>query len=417
MEDQLKILILGANHETIPLVQEAKKLGLYTIVTDFNHSAPAKNYADEAWNIDGTDIEKLYHKRITHTINAITIGVADQLLKPYNQLCQKLRLPSFLCVKSLFYLNNKINFNNLCGIFGLQTIQNISLDDIKPDKNGQLNEPLIVKPIYSSSSKGISQCSTIDDVLSAITYSKSVSKNEDYLIQPLLSCRNLLLTFTVYDGNIINFQVAERYTDRIKKVGAPICLGTVYPSSLENTVKRKYEEKFNAVFRYLDFSEGLFTVECFWRNLELIFSDPGARLQGEGVDAIVHKKDNINQRRLLLDIALGKYFDQNQKGITGIKNKFCCHWILLEPGQISYIKGMEKLKNLGSIFEIRQRLFCGDQVKEDFIGTEKQVFARIYYYSQSLSGLQKINKFINNNLFVENEGHTNLVQNQLDLQG
>jgi len=54
-----KVLILGANRATVTLVQKAKEMGLYTIVTDYNPNAYAKRYADQAENVDCMDIDAL----------------------------------------------------------------------------------------------------------------------------------------------------------------------------------------------------------------------------------------------------------------------------------------------------------------------------------------------------------------------
>jgi len=54
-----KLLILGANPETIPLIETAKSMSLYTIVTDPNPDAPAKKVADMSININGMDIQAL----------------------------------------------------------------------------------------------------------------------------------------------------------------------------------------------------------------------------------------------------------------------------------------------------------------------------------------------------------------------
>ena len=52
-----KILVLGANAETIPIVLKAQKMGVYVIVTDYIINSPAKLIADEYDDIDGKDIE------------------------------------------------------------------------------------------------------------------------------------------------------------------------------------------------------------------------------------------------------------------------------------------------------------------------------------------------------------------------
>ena len=42
-----KLLIMGANPETVSLVLKARKMGIYTIVTDYEPSTFAKKYADQ----------------------------------------------------------------------------------------------------------------------------------------------------------------------------------------------------------------------------------------------------------------------------------------------------------------------------------------------------------------------------------
>ena len=54
-----RLLVLGANVETIPLIETAKKLGVYVYVTDFNPNAPAKKYADKSFDVDGLNIHGL----------------------------------------------------------------------------------------------------------------------------------------------------------------------------------------------------------------------------------------------------------------------------------------------------------------------------------------------------------------------
>ena len=51
-----KVLILGANPETVSLIIKAKEMGIFTIVTDNNPNAFAKKYADMAINIDAIDV-------------------------------------------------------------------------------------------------------------------------------------------------------------------------------------------------------------------------------------------------------------------------------------------------------------------------------------------------------------------------
>lgn len=59
-----KLLILGGNALSCDIVEAAKELGLYTIVTDWNDitQSPAKQCSDEYWNISLMDYDALTEK-------------------------------------------------------------------------------------------------------------------------------------------------------------------------------------------------------------------------------------------------------------------------------------------------------------------------------------------------------------------
>ena len=54
-----KLLILGGNPETTPLVEIANNMGIKTIVSSARHSDPAKKAAWKAFDIDGMDVSGL----------------------------------------------------------------------------------------------------------------------------------------------------------------------------------------------------------------------------------------------------------------------------------------------------------------------------------------------------------------------
>lgn len=61
-----KLLILGTSTGSVQIVNYAKSIGIYTIVTDFFsiEQSEAKRYADECWNISTADVNQLEKKCI-----------------------------------------------------------------------------------------------------------------------------------------------------------------------------------------------------------------------------------------------------------------------------------------------------------------------------------------------------------------
>ena len=105
-----KVLILGANPETVSLILKAKEMGLYTIVTDYDHNAFAKKYADQAEDVNAVDVDALAELATREKVDGIIVGVAEALLPAYCRLCEKLGMPAFSDMKSFEIMTRKDHF-------------------------------------------------------------------------------------------------------------------------------------------------------------------------------------------------------------------------------------------------------------------------------------------------------------------
>jgi len=152
-----KLLILGANSETIPLIETAKKMGLYTIVTDPDPEAPAKKVADRGININGMDIISLAQFCKTEKVDGVLVGVADRLIEPYQKVCEMLRFPCYGNQYQCEILTNKEKFNRVCKEYQLLVIPSVLLP--RSYSNADLENikyPVFIKPVDRNSGKGMS---------------------------------------------------------------------------------------------------------------------------------------------------------------------------------------------------------------------------------------------------------------------
>ena len=62
----------------------------------------------------------------------------------------------------------------------------------------------------------------------------------------------------------------------------------------------------------------------------------------------------------------------------------CSVWVLLKSGKIESIEGLDKLKAHKNVHFVVERFKQGDIVKEEFLGTERQVLFRIYTAGDSI---------------------------------
>ena len=129
-----KLLILGSNAITCEIVEAAKTLGVYTIVTSWNklEDAPAKQIADEYWDISLTDYDALLKKRKEECIDGILTGFTDSYLLPYQHLCELAGLPCYATKEVFETTIDKAKFKQLCRDNGIPVIPEYKMETFDP---------------------------------------------------------------------------------------------------------------------------------------------------------------------------------------------------------------------------------------------------------------------------------------------
>jgi biotin carboxylase len=230
-----KILILGANPETIPLIETAKTMGVYTIVTDPDPQAPAKKHADKGININGMDINGLVEFSKQEKVDGVLVGVADRLIEPYQKVAEALGLPCYGDRYQCEVLTNKGKFNDLCKEYNISNIPSIPL--YKKDINNDLKDityPVFIKPIDRNSGKGMSIAYNESELRKGIEKAFSNTSSDYILLERYMTCKDVLVSYTIIDGEPILSAMADRYTCKEQNKTSQVCLGAVYPANLLN---------------------------------------------------------------------------------------------------------------------------------------------------------------------------------------
>ena len=169
--------ILGANAIICEIVNAAKALGVYTIVTDYNpvEKAPAKLIADEYWNDSIMDYDVLLPKIKEHKVDGILTGFIDIVLLPYHHLCELAGLPCYATKEVFETTMDKAKFKKLCRDNDVTVIPEYDLATFDPNIINEKNK-VIIKPVDNSGSRGVIVCGNSDDFGKCLDYSLSFSK-------------------------------------------------------------------------------------------------------------------------------------------------------------------------------------------------------------------------------------------------
>lgn len=408
-----KLLILGANPETIPLIETAKSMGLYTIVTDNDPQAPAKKFADKGININGMDVEGLVEFCKQEKVDAVLVGVADRLIEPYQKVCEALGLPCYSNEYQSEVLTNKGKFNNLCKEYNIPTIPSTPLykKDIDTDLENIIY-PVFIKPIDRNSGKGMSVAYNKQELKDGIKKAFNTTSSDYILLERYMTCSDVLVSYTIVDGEPILSAMADRYTCKEQGKTSQVCLGAIYPSDLLDTYMAKEYPRMVKMLKGIGLKNAILTISAFVENNNFYYYDPGFRLQGEAPNLHMERINGFDQKEFLLNIALGNSADKNNITKADFQNKHSATiWFLLKKGTISRIEGFEKIENDPSIFHISRRLFEGDVVSEEMVGTEGQVMARIYMCCETKQELKNKILEIQNTVKVFDHNNNNQLIN------
>lgn len=414
-----KLLILGGNPETGVLVDTANNLGIYTIVIDPNPESPAKQFAKKYYNIDGFDIPNLSKVAKDEKVDGILVGVADILVKPYFELCEKLELPCYATNNIINALTTKDAFMEACNRYGIQTIPSFNLDkNFNVEDLIKIKYPVMVKPVDNGGGVGMSICNNQDELIQGSKNAINNSRKKLFLTERYMECDDIVAYYTFQDGKIFLSAIADRITTKKQGISSPVCIASIYPSKHHEQYYKKIHPIMSKMFRGLGINNGVLAIQFFVENDNYYAYDPGFRLQGEAMHIHINKINGFDHRIMLINFALTGSMgikDLREKNDFLFGGKQCCTlWVLLKSGLIKNIYGIKELEKDSSVIFIMQRFNEGETVLENMVGNEKQVLARIYIVSETKVELvSKINS-IKLSLSVIDENENEMIVDLLD---
>lgn len=383
-----KLLILGANPETIPLVEVANKMGVKTLVTSNRHEDAAKKYAWKACNVDGLDVPGLIALARDENVDGVLVGVADILVPVYCKVCAALDLPCYATQEIVDVFSYKDVFKATCERYGVHGIPEFYLDEnLNPEDIAKIKFPVMVKPVDGYSGLGMTVCNNAAELKPAVEKALSISKNKRFIVEKYMQCEDMGMYYTFKDGVCSASCIYDRYTTDEQPGLSRVCLGGTYPSKYLDKYFSRMHDNAVRLFKEIGIKNGVLMLSGFYENGEFYVYDTGFRLQGEAPHLLMKAIHGFDQREMLINFALtgseGEV-DLQKDDDTKLRGKWAATvWFLLKKGTISKITGLDDISNDNRVVANVQRLHEGDEVLPEWVGTEKQVLTRLYLVCNS----------------------------------
>ncbi len=179
-----RLLLLGGSTQQIPAIEYANKQDYYTILCDYLPDNPGQYHADKFYCVSTTDKEAILEVAQKEKIDGIVAYASDPAAPTAAYVAEGLGLPTNP-YKSVELLTNKDKYRSFLDKHNFNTPKAKGYSSFE-QANKEIEEfrlPVIIKPVDSSGSKGVSKLTDATDLKSKIEYALSFSRVKRIIIE------------------------------------------------------------------------------------------------------------------------------------------------------------------------------------------------------------------------------------------
>lgn len=380
------------------IVAKAKEMGIYTLVADYNRieDSPGKQIADEAVDLSVTDVDAVVDYVNNNAIDGVFVGFNDMLLPFYADICKKAGLPCYGTKTQFETLIAKDKYKALCRQFDVPTIPEYDIND------ENIKYPVLVKPVDSSGSRGITICHNRQQLDEAVEIGRKASKTGKVLIERYMDGREVTVFWTFQDGNYYLSALGNRHVKHNQGMDIiPLPVGYTFPSVFLPKYRAEVEENCKRMFSHLGIKDGMMFMQCKVEDGTCYVYDLGYRLTGSLEYKILERVCGYNPLEMMICHALtGKMGEESiaELAVPEFKTPAFNVSCLCAPGTIKEITGIEEVKAMPEVEDVVIAHTPGETISEQMKGLLAQITVRVLgaveNKEQLLSIMQKIDNTI-----------------------
>ena len=239
-----KILLLGGSAQQVVAIETAKRLGYYTVLCDYLTDNPGQYVADKFYLVSTTDKETVLKVAQNEQVDGILAYASDPAAPTAAYVAEKMGLPGSP-YESVEILCNKDQFRAYLKEHGFCTPEakgytdvNEALADIQ---NGFFWYPLIVKPVDSSGSKGVSRVDSFEEARDRLEYAMSYSRGHRIIVEEFVEKYGYQIAGDglSVDGKLVfRYFANDHFDSRCKNPFVPVAASFPYnmPADVQNKI-------------------------------------------------------------------------------------------------------------------------------------------------------------------------------------
>ena len=337
-----KLLIIGGETNIKNIVDQAKEMGVYTIVTERGtdlSKLPAKAAADEAWDIDYSDLETLAAKCHEEGVSGVFSGYSEGKVLFAAQLSEILGTPFYVTPEQVEITRNKRVFKELCVKHGVPVPEEFCRTGRPEDLDrASIRYPVIVKPADYGGRIGISVCRGPEELDEALALAEKSSVTHTVVVEEYLKGMELTAIYTIADGRISLSIINDKYLSQEGHKYEALCDLAITPSRFYRQYLDTVDGKIRALLQDIGVKNGLAGFQLIATEEKLVAFEMGLRLNGGNDWKLLRDVNGINHMKMLINYSLtGSMGDDLDKDDPDIKEQMATYVMYAHGGEVGAV--------------------------------------------------------------------------------
>lgn len=203
-----KILILGTGSAQKDIIEYCKENDFYVYAISNVSGYSAEKLADEFYQIDIVDVEKITELVKDKGIDFVYSIGSDVAMPSVAKVSEALKLPCFVGAGTASICNHK---QLLRQTLGENAEGNISYQVIEsPDEDIRVSFPAMMKPSDSQGQRGVRKVENLDEVKKYFESALSFSREKKVILEPFIDGDEISVNLFLEDGSIKFYLISDR---------------------------------------------------------------------------------------------------------------------------------------------------------------------------------------------------------------
>lgn len=410
-----KLLLLDGSRKAIEIIDEAHRLGLHVIVTDYNSpdQSPAKLAADEHFEVSTSDVDAVVALAHREGVDGILAGFSDRWLPTYAEICAVAGLPCYATVDQIRLFTDKKRYKELMLEFGVPTLRNYTVEEAVAGQIPDTDFPLIIKPSDGSGSRGISIAETQEDLQRGLEVALDYSWTQDLVIERFMPGEEATVYWVFQDGQCHVSLMWNRHMHDFgpdEQYRLPVAYSS--PSSLLPRYLEDVAPKVKAMMHSAGVQNGIMFMQGLIQGGNFHTYDIGYRVTPTQEYHIIERLCGYNPLSMLLHFAvtgsMGEpRLDEMADPVHG-GHGFNVS-TLIRPGVVDGVLGVDEVSALPGVLSCAASVSDGETLPEEGWGQLRQIAVRTIGVAGSLEELQETMRRIGELVDVVDEAGESMV--------